>query len=187
MIARFISLAPLVLLVILAAGSFWLERAVTAGFSGDGKRRHDPDFWAEDVVVRKYGADGRLRNTLSAARMTHFPDDDTTLVDRPVMRYHRRPPVIVSGQQGLISKDGREIVLLGEASVVRESPKNAPSMEISTQLLTLHPDSERAESQAPVVITQGKSVIHGSKLEADNGSGVTTLHGPVRGIIHRKQ
>jgi lipopolysaccharide export system protein LptC len=38
----------------------------------------------------------------------------------------------------------------------------------------------------PVTITQGKSIIHGSRLEMNNKSGISVLHGRVTGTLYRQ-
>lgn len=187
MIGRLGSAAPMLLLILLAAASFWLERAVRSDARNDGNLRHEPDFWAENFTLRRHGPDGALQNTLTARRMTHYPDDDTTVLDGPAVRYHRQPPVTVSGRTGLVSRDGTEIALVGGARVVRGGKDGGAPVEIATQTLKLYPDDERAVSNTAVTITQGRSVIQGSGLEIDNGTGISVLHGRVTGTIYKDQ
>lgn len=187
MISRLASAVPMLLLILLAAASFWLERAVRSDGGTDRDLRHEPDFWAENFTLQRHGPDGVLQNTLTARRMTHYPDDDTTVLDGPSVRYHRQPPVTVSGRTGLVSRDGTEIVLVGGARVVRGGKDGGAPVEIATQTLRLYPDEERAASNEAVTITQGRSVIHGSGLEINNGTGITVLHGRVNGTIYKDQ
>lgn len=187
MIHRLSAMAPILFLIILAAASVWLERAVQSAFPEEKKLRHDPDFWAENLIVKKYGPEGTLKNTLTVSKMVHYPDDDTTILTKPSMRYHRTPSVTVSATTGLMSTDGKEIVLVDKALVTRESIETKPATQVATRILTLFTDDERAVSREPVTITQGLTVINGSGLDANNGTGITVVSGRVNGIIYRKQ
>jgi lipopolysaccharide export system protein LptC len=52
-------------------------------------------------------------------------------------------------------------------------------------VLGIAPERGPIAGDTPVTITQGRSVINGSGLIADNKTKQTTLLGPVRGVIHR--
>jgi lipopolysaccharide export system protein LptC len=187
MIHRLAAVAPMVFLIILAAASFWLERAVQPGPVLQSNTRHDPDFWAENVTARRYGPDGKLQNTLTARRLTHYPDDDTTVVENPQLSYHRVPPVTVTSAKGLIGKDGKEVALLGSAVISRGGRDKTPPTHFTTEVLTVLPDEETAFSRHPVTISQGRSVIHGSGMHTDSRSGISVLSGRVNGTIHKNQ
>jgi lipopolysaccharide export system protein LptC len=188
MINRLPTLAPLVFIVLLAGGSLWLERSVQSQITPEKNTRHDPDFWAENFTIKKFNAEGILQNTLKASKMTHFPDDDTTIMANPVLTYHHTPAVTVSAVTGLISQNADEIALTGGAVVTREGVKAAPATDVATEILTLFPDAERAVTTKPVTITQGRSVIHGSGMESDHKTGVSILSGRVNGTVYtRKQ
>ena len=187
MIGRLSALAPLTFMVLLAAVSLWLERSVQSQIAPEKNTRHDPDFWAENFSIKKFGVDGVLQNTLNASKMTHFPDDDTTILSNPILRYHQTPPVTIAATTGLLSQDGKEIALTGGAVVTRLGAKAAPPTQVETEVLNLFPDDQRAMSRSPVTITQGRSVIRGNGMEADNKTGISVLSGRVNGTIYHKQ
>ncbi|MDR2113561.1 MAG: LPS export ABC transporter periplasmic protein LptC, partial [Candidatus Accumulibacter sp.] len=73
------ALFPLSLLLVLTLLTFWLRYATELAEPGrDGRYRHDPDYMLADIVLRKLDQDGRLKYTLRAADVRHYPDDDTT-------------------------------------------------------------------------------------------------------------
>jgi lipopolysaccharide export system protein LptC len=185
--SRTASLIPIVLLVILAAISLWLERSVRSPQGDTSKLRHDPDFWVERFSVKKFGPDGTLTSTLTAQKMTHYPDDETSHLDAPSMRYYRKTSVLVTGTQGLVSKDGQQISLTGGARIVREGVDGAPATQVATPVLHVFPDEELARSDLPVTITQGQSVINGRAMEINHATGVSVLSGRVTGSIYKKK
>lgn len=182
--SRATAFAPLALMLLLAAITFLLYRAVQSD-APRGPLRHDPDYIVEQFTVRRFDVDGRLQHTFSAKKMEHYPDDDTSLVTAPRLLYHRQPPTEVSARQALVSKDGKEIALVDDVKVIRHGTAGAAATVLETRLLTAFPDDETATTTTPVVITQGQSVAHGSGLDFNNATGITVLHGRVTATLHR--
>lgn len=183
------SLFPVAILTLLAALTFWLERATQIEAPrGDGKKRHDPDYIAEKFTVRRFGPTGGLQNTLSAQKMVHYPDDDTTELTEPRVSYLGGPrPTHLTARQGLVGPDAEEIALVKDVRAVREATDKDPELVFTTSTLTVFPDDEVARTAAPVTITQGASVVHGVGLEADNKTAIYKLLNRVTGTIEKKR
>jgi lipopolysaccharide export system protein LptC len=181
------ALFPLAMLVLLAALTFWLNRVIQ-GDNPRGPQRHDADYWVETFEVRRFDINGKLQHTLVADKLLHYADDDTTIVTAPHVTYHQAPPAELRARMGYVGKDGKEIDLVDNVHVVRHAAtKGAPSTVLDTQTLKIFPDEERGNTKAPVLITQGLSVMNGIGLEFDNRTGISVLHGPVTGTLHRNQ
>ncbi len=184
---RAASLFPLAMLLLLAALTFWLNRVIQ-GDNPRGPQRHDPDYWVERFEVRRFNMDGKLQHTLVADKLLHYPDDDTTVVAAPRITYHQLPPTEVSARMAYVGQDGKEINLVDAVRVTRRpsTAGSAPTV-LETRTLTVFPDEERGRTRDPVVITQGRSVMHGTGLDIDNRTGITVLHGRVTGTLHRNR
>jgi lipopolysaccharide export system protein LptC len=179
------SLFPLLLAGILAAVTFWLQQvAEPGGVDRSGRLRHDPDYIVEKFSVRRFNADGKLQHTLTAPFMSHYPDDDSTVLTSPQIVFHGTPPSRLSGNTAHVSKDAKEVVLDGNVNMVRAGV-DAPDTVVSTARLNIFPDDEIARSESAVTITKGLTVINGTGLAMDNKTSTTQLFGPVRGIIYR--
>ena len=75
---------PLMLLSILALLTFWINHVVQPSKAKlDGSSRHDADYIMSNFVTTQTDINGDLRYKLAAVEMTHFPDDDTTNLQRP--------------------------------------------------------------------------------------------------------
>ncbi|MCM2290016.1 MAG: LPS export ABC transporter periplasmic protein LptC [Sulfuritalea sp.] len=187
MMDRASSLFPLAMLVLLAALTFWLNRVIQDD-NPRGPQRHDPDYWVENFQVRRFDIEGKLQHTVVAAKLLHYPDDDTTVVTTPHITYHQSPPTEIFARTGYIGKDGKEVDLVDDVRVVRHSAAgDAPATQLETRTLKIFPDAEKGHTDAPVVITQGKSIMKGSGLDIDNRSGITVLRGRVTGTLHRNR
>ncbi len=180
------SLFPVLLAGLLAAMTFWLERAARPPMTGmDGKARHDPDYLIDKFSVRRFGPEGFLQHTLHADHMRHFPDDDSTLVLKPELTYHRTPETHVSAQKAYLDSGATHVKLVDDV-IIRRAGLNKPGTVLTTQVLDAFPDEETASTDAAVTITQGQSNVRGSGLRADNKVAQYVLTGPVNGIFYRK-
>ena len=181
------NLFPLLLMLALAAASLWLERAVQAPeYDRSGKTRHDPDFIAEGFGVTKLGSSGKPEYTLSAARMLHYPDDESTSVEAPrlVQRNEGASPVVIRADRGVISKNGEEARFYGNVSVVREAGRGQNELRVQTEYLQIVPDRDLASTDRPVLITEGMSRLSGVGMEFNNKTRQFALQSQVRGTFN---
>ena len=181
------SLFPLLMLLLLAALTFWLNQVVQRD-NPRGPQRHDPDYWVERFELRRFDPAGKLQHTVVADKLLHFPDDDTTLVNGPHVTFHQAAPTEIGAKLALIGADGKEIDLLDQVRVLRHAASgDAPPTQLDTRSLKLFPDEERGLSRDPVTITQGRSIIRGTGLEIDNKTGISVLRGRVNGTLYSKR
>ena len=179
-------LFPLLLMLALAAGSLWLERSVQAPERDNrGKLRHDPDFIGEDFGITKIGANGKPEYVLSAARMLHYPDDESTevLAPRLVQRHDDAPPVVIRADRGTIAKSGAEASFHGNVVVLREAGRGKKELRVQTEYLQIVPDQDLARTDRAVVITEGRSRLTGVGMEFNNKTRQFALQSQVRGTF----
>ena len=114
---------PLSLMLALALLTFWLDRAVRDELVHPSLRRHDPDFIISNFHVTQYDREGRVESTLTARQMRHFPDDDTTEIDAPVVVQTKpdTPRMTLTADRGALSQDGVDVFLRDNVVVVREA------------------------------------------------------------------
>lgn len=184
------TLFPLLLLLALAAASLWLERAVQAPERDQsGKLRHDPDFIAEDFGITKMDAAGKPEYILSAERMQHYPDDESTSVVAPrlVQRHDNANPVVIRADRGLIEKKGEEASFYGSVVVVREAGRGQSELRVQTEYLQVIPDRDLARTDKPVIITEGRSRLSGIGMEFNNKTRQFALQSQVRGTFDARK
>jgi lipopolysaccharide export system protein LptC len=184
--ARASSLFPLLLVLALAAASLWLERAVQAPERDkSGKMRHDPDFIAEDFAITKMSASGKPEYSLSAARMLHYPDDESTSIVAPhlVQQHDDDAPIVVRADRGLLSRNGDEASFYGKVEVVREAGLGRSELRVQTEYLQIVPDRDLARTDKPVIITEGRSRLAGVGMEINNKTRQFELLSRVQGTF----
>lgn len=182
-------LFPVVLLSLLAALTFWLQRL--ANFvdpMSRAKLRHDPDFIIENFSMVRFNAAGEIQNSLTAEKMLHFPDNDSTEVTSPKLDYPEGPrPTRVTAERAWLNHDGKEVRLSGNVHLVRQGVEDAPGLIVQTSALTVFPDDELARGHVPVTVSQGKSVVQGSGIEYRGRENIATLSGRVYGTFYRER
>ena len=117
-------LFPLALMLALAGLTFWLEHATRVEEKTPALRRHDPDYILTRFTTTTYGASGEALTQLAAARMVHFPDDDSTelVAPRVVQSKPDQPRVTVRADRGTLSREGDEIHVGGWFTTANRVP-----------------------------------------------------------------
>ena len=171
MIARSAIFFPLVLAVALAIITFWINLTVEQqGPKIDGSTRHDPDYTMNNFVTTQTDVTGKLRYVLAAAEMVHYPDDDSTVLQRPRFTQYttNKPYTQIEALRGYVSSNGEEIVLVDNVKVVRQAFEGKGEMQVLTEKLIILPKQDLAKTDSPVVIKQApKTIIHATGMVFD--------------------
>jgi len=169
MIARSTAFFPLLLLALLAAGTYWLDYIVELSApGGKGPLRHDPDFVVENFTITAMTPEGRPESRLSAERMVHFPDDrttDVTALRLTQIARDERPPLRVQSDRATVSENAEELDLYDNVVVVREATHDRGELRLETPYLHYSREREIARTPSPVVITEGNSRVEGVGME----------------------
>ncbi|MDR0997007.1 MAG: LPS export ABC transporter periplasmic protein LptC [Zoogloeaceae bacterium] len=157
------NLFSLVTLGLLAGLSFWLASIVEVSLIPEDKQRHDPDIYATDFNVDRYDAEGALRYRLTAPKMRHYPDDDSSEIDDPFLENFRAdaPKVEMRAKLAVVTENGKHVEMKDDVRLVREAYGTSPELVATTSALTVLPDEGRAFNDMPVRITQGASWLTG--------------------------
>lgn len=165
------ALFPLAILIVLAGLTFWLVRATALPPpEDDGKDRHDVDYVIDGFNLRKLDAHGHLQYTLRATEARHFPDDDSTDLDRPDFVYFpvAKPKLYMSAKTARVSADG-EMVYLHDDVRLRRDPSAQRQMLLGYMPdLTINTVDETAYTKSPVLFTEGPSWLKGVGMHIDN-------------------
>ncbi|MDD5240416.1 MAG: LPS export ABC transporter periplasmic protein LptC [Sulfuricella sp.] len=171
-------------MVLLAMMSFWLDQKVQPlQPKNDGSSRHDPDYTVEKFTTTRMDQNGLPLHTLVAAKMTHYPDDDTTHLDHPhFTRFSQgKPPMHIQSDKGLISKDGDHAYFTGNVLVTREAYRDKSTLTLTTSYLHVIPDKDLALTDKFVTIRDAHINVTGVGLELNNKTHVMKLFSRVKG------
>ena len=176
---------PLALMFVLALLSFWLERTVREEEPRTALRRHDPDYLVTNFTTTSYNREGAAESVLSADRMIHYPDDDSTELLRPhvVQTRPNEPRMTVSAERGALSRDGDDIFLYDNVVLVRDADRDRPAARMTTSFLQIVRDRSLVRTDRDVVIHEDRRTLWGRGMEYDNGAQVFQLLSRARGVF----
>ena len=175
-------LFPLGLMLTLALLTFWLDRAVRDEPSHPSLRRHDPDYLVHDFTSTTFNRLGDAETRITASKMLHFPDDDSTelIGPRVVQARPAEPRFTVSAERGVLQREGDEIFLYDNVLLVREPDAQHPGTRMTTSFLHVLRDRSIVRTDREVTIVEGSRSLSGRGMEYNNESREFVLHSDVQ-------
>jgi len=188
MTERLRSWLPLLPLLLLLAATYWLNLQVQSPDSAAGKAlRHDPDYIVDNFTATTLDQQGKIRFVMSAKKMWHYPDDDTTHLETPRLESltAERPPLRMSALEGEISSKGDEVFLRNDVVIVRPAYANKSELTFKTNYLHVIPNKDLVKTDQPVNMVDALTTLNAVGMELDNKthivkflSHVTTIYVP---------
>jgi lipopolysaccharide export system protein LptC len=178
---------PLLLLMVLAGLTFWLDRFVQApGSSRGAAARHDPDYIVDGLSAVRMNPDGKIKYTLAAEKMVHYPDDDSTRLQSPrfVNYAAELAPVTITAREALVSGEGENIYFHNDVHVTRAPYAEKSRLEMRTSYLHVIPDDNLARTDRAVTITDANTIVTAVGLELNSETRVLKLLSRVKGTYH---
>jgi len=175
---RLYSWLPLLPLLLLLAGAYWLNQQVLPlAVKADNSKRHDPDFIVSDFNALALDVNGLPQHRLAAHEMIHYPDDDSLHLERPVLTslQPNRPVTVTRAQTGLVNDRGDEVFLRGDVLITRAAAAQSSERTYSTTYLHVLPNRDWADTDRPVVIADAHNLIHAVGMEMDGRAQITKL------------
>jgi lipopolysaccharide export system protein LptC len=182
-------LFPLALVVALALLSFWLEQAGRVDSPHPSLRRHDPDYVIDNLLIQNFDTAGRPVSTLSAAKMVHYPDDDSTelALPRVVDQKPNKPRMTLRADRGTMNQAGDEVFLYDNVLLVRDATAEAPEARVESSFIHVVRPRSLVRTDREVSITEDNRSIVGRGLEYDNETRETRLYSDVRARFESKK
>jgi lipopolysaccharide export system protein LptC len=116
---------PLLMMGVLALGTYWLVRNTPASLPPEGQRAvsAEPDYYMRKFGIKTFDDAGRLKSDVSGAELRHYPETDTLEIDQALIRSYSLEGRLTTstGNRALTNADGSEVQLIGNARVVREA------------------------------------------------------------------
>jgi lipopolysaccharide export system protein LptC len=185
---------PIVLMGVLALGTYWLVRSTPQFAPPEAPRAptHEPDYYMKKFSVRAFDVSGNLKSEVTGVEAKHYPDTDLLEIDIARMRSLNDlgQLTVATSNRAITNADGSEVKLIGNALVVREAGSgkpDAPRLEFRGEFLHAFLKTERVWSDKPVTLIRGRDKFVADSLEFDNISQVLELRGRVRGTLVPEQ
>lgn len=170
---------PVVVAIVLAGVTFWLDRITRLqDLAATDQAYMGADFIAEQLHAVRYNERGSIQYTLLAEEAVHYPYNQMTDVVHPRLVFVRDGQNLqTTAKYGEVRGDGDEVFLTEDVLLIRDGLKGEPPMTLTSNSLTVWPDTEQAASDEPVVLTKGESIATGDSMRAENLYGILKLMG----------
>jgi lipopolysaccharide export system protein LptC len=183
---------PLVMMALLAVGTYWLVRNTPAAYEAEAARpmSHQVDYFMRQATVKTFDETGRLKTELSGAEARHYVDTETLEIDKARMRSTGLDGRLTTAtaNKALSNDAGSEVQLMGDAVVVRQPLQNPdgswlPRLQFTGEFLHVFLNEDRVTSHLPVVLKRGSDEFSGDTFAYDNLDQVANLRGRVKGLL----
>ena len=177
---------PLILVLVLAVGSWWLVRNAPQPLEPRpaAATRVEPDYTMTGFLVQRFAADGRLRVQIEGRELRHLPAAGRLEIEGATLRAYspEGQETVATAQRALADDDTTEVQLIGSARVQTRSAAGRPAV-LEGERLLLYPKERRVRSEQPVRVRLGDDELEAATLDYREDSGVLEFTGPSRGVF----
>jgi lipopolysaccharide export system protein LptC len=124
--------------------------------------------------------------TLRAQKMTHYPQEDITLLSEPKFTAYSegQAPLTITSRAARMSANGENIYFERDVRVVRAPSPGSSELVLETSFLQVIPDAKIARTDQPVTVRDATGVVKANGLELNSETRVLQLRGRVRGTFN---
>lgn len=145
--------------------------------------RTEPDYYVNRFEFVQMNPDGTPRFSLSGDKLEHYPADDSSEIDNPVVNTLSagEPPMTVIAKRARIEDDNTKVHLHGNVLLDRPATPRSEPLKVMTEYALVLPDEDIIRSDKPVTIRTGQSVLRGTGMTVNNATRQFELASRVRG------
>jgi len=153
------------------------------------KITRDSDYFMENIVIRKYDLSGKLINRLSAKKMEHVIEQDTSTLEQPTITFGTSQSGIwqLTSKNGELKEGNSLIRMKNEVIIVETREDGKPFTQIKTHDLNIDLDNKIATTDNPVSIQSRFYENNSDGLRIDFANEKIYLKSNVRTTIYQKQ
>lgn len=172
--------------VLLAAGSFWLVEISnrSSGPSVVQSPRTAPDYFVENFTYSKLDARGQVEYVIEGQKMTHYPVDKHSLIDKPVIRNFspNRPTTTLRSERAKVNGDRTEVRMIDKVILERAQARGDEALTVTSEYMLVLPEKDIVSTDKRVDIWVGSVHLSGTGMLANNATRQLTLENRVSGI-----
>jgi lipopolysaccharide export system protein LptC len=174
---------PLLLMVLLALGSWWLVKNSPQPQPERQARpvSGEPDYTMRGFSLQRFGPDGRLQVTLQGKQLHHYPQNDRIEIEELHLTAEAPSgrPTLATARKAISNSKASEVQLMGGAQIRTRTAAGQP-VEIDSEYLQLFTESERVVTDKPVRARVGPNIMRAGGLVYDHKNAQLELKPPVR-------
>ncbi|HTN67724.1 MAG TPA: LPS export ABC transporter periplasmic protein LptC [Burkholderiaceae bacterium] len=175
----------MVLALGLAVGSFWLLEVLRQdrGAPESTTARSAPDYYVQKFEFIRMNENGQPRYRVSGVQLLHYPLDNSSEIEAPVINQLQKdkPPMMIRADRARIEDENSKTHMRGNVIVDRPATPMAQYFHLESEYLLVLPDEDIVETDLPVHILFGQSVLDGTGMYANNATREFRLSSRVHG------
>ncbi len=181
---RLAALFPVIAIALFALLTFWLDARVTESARAQQKSSQPaPDHFLQNFRIERTAADGRVESTMTGDRATHFPDSQTTVVDRPRFESEPegKPKMDVDAARAVLKtigdKNGVDQVDFSGNVVARQGASaGREAVTYESETLTVFPKTQQARTESVTRTISGDRIMttQGLRVDGEKKQGQTS-------------
>jgi lipopolysaccharide export system protein LptC len=148
--------------------TYWLNRqAQTEPTKASANTRFSIDATMENFSATKMDEQGNPHFTVSAKRLHHYPGDDSTALDEPVLTTisDEGTSIRATAMRGKIAGKGDEIFLYDHVEMRRDASTEQGSLTLTTESLQMLPEQNLITTDQPVTLADATTTVDAVGLE----------------------
>ena len=146
----------------------------------------EPDYIIEQLAATRLSAQGNLAIQLVAPQLSHYAHNDSIQISQPriVGRSADGTVTAITAKTGQILRNGAQIDLNGQVQLQRvPAEAGAETLKLTTEALTVLPDTEIISSRVPVQGQRGGALIRADSMLLDNKQRSASFVGRITSTI----
>ena len=185
MISRLHISFPLILFILLALLTFWLDRITRPPEQGkDDDLYRNPDYIVEDLSGTRMDHERTIQRKFAAKKLFHYLNEDVTHMEQIsfISAEPEKPLIRLQADRAEVKGKGKNIYLMGNVTALRGADDEKGKITLMTNFLHLTPDENLVKTDQPVTISKLNTTINAIGLELNNHTGMIQLLTQVRAI-----
>ena len=174
-----------IMLILVGLGYWGYYSSITPGQpSREVAIREGADYFLVGADISQFNSKGQLNYTLISDSITHYPHNDTTLLQKPEMTSFSNPNEVFKSisEHGKLLPDGADIELWDDVVMTQTKTASNEVVKMNTDFITIYSERELADTDRPVLITSSTSVTRAVGMTAFYKQGLVKLKSRVRGV-----
>ncbi|MDP0562820.1 MAG: LPS export ABC transporter periplasmic protein LptC [Candidatus Endonucleobacter sp. (ex Gigantidas childressi)] len=142
------------------------------------------DYFMEEVNTLKYNDMGQLEYQASAKHISHYPNNDTTLLSLPHVTNYSTPDQVteVDAINGKLLSGNETAILWEKVLITQSTVSTGEKVDLNTEYLTLDVVKNIAATDKNVLITSKHGSTRATGMEVFYDEGLIHLKFRVRGL-----
>jgi lipopolysaccharide export system protein LptC len=181
---RLTALVPLAAVAIFAALTYWLDARVSdSALSRQKAAMSSPDHFMEKFTIERTSKAGRVDQVMTGERASHFPSNNTTVVESPKYdsKVEGKAPLTVQAARGVMFNDPKkkgveQADFSGRVVATQGAHAGRDPVRYESETLTVFPETQRAQTKDVTKTISGDRVVttQGIEIDAENQTGKTS-------------